>query len=306
MTLLFTHASAAQHLTPPGHGEQQGRYAAVMDALADLPLDRRAAPLARDADLLRCHPQSYLNFLHNSVPTEGLVQMDEDTFLSPGTLTAALHGAGGAVAAVDAVLDGADRTAFVAMRPPGHHALEDQTMGFCLFGNVAIAAKYALDMRGLDRVAVLDFDVHHGNGTQALLWNEPRTLFASSQQYPHWPGTGATDERGAHDNVINAPLPPDSDGAYGRAAWDRILTRVAEFRPQLLILSAGFDAHVDDPKGELRWQDADYALLTAAICDTARRCDAAVVSCLEGGYNLAALGRSVRAHVDALMRAADD
>ena len=230
--------------------------------------------------------------------------MDDDTFLSPGTLTAALHSAGGAVAAVDAVLDGQGRNAFVAMRPPGHHALADQTMGFCLFGNVAIAAKYALDVRGLDRVAVLDFDVHHGNGTQALLWDEARVLFASSQQYPHWPGTGAADERGAHDNVINAPLPPESDGAFGRAAWDAILARVAEFRPQLVILSAGFDAHADDPKGELRWQDADFAALTTAICDVARDCDAAVVSCLEGGYNLAALGRSVRAHVDALMRAA--
>ena len=304
MTLLFTHASAALHLTPPGHGEQQARYAAVMDALADLDLDRRAAPLARDADLLRCHPQSYLDALRAASPAEGFVQMDDDTFLSPGTLTAALHSAGGAVAAVDAVLDGQGRNAFVAMRPPGHHALADQTMGFCLFGNVAIAAKYALDVRGLDRVAVLDFDVHHGNGTQELLWDEARVLFASSQQYPHWPGTGAAEERGAHDNVINAPLPPESDGAFGRAAWDAILARVAEFRPQLVILSAGFDAHADDPKGELRWQDADFAALTTAICDVARDCDAAVVSCLEGGYNLAALGRSVRAHVDALMRAA--
>ncbi|NHF73560.1 histone deacetylase family protein [Paracoccus xiamenensis] len=304
MTLLFTHEAAANHLTPPGHGEQQGRYAAVMAALADLPLDRREAPLARDADLLRCHPQSYLDFLRDAVPAEGLHQLDEDTFLSPGSLEAARRSAGGAVAAVDAVLDGAAANAFVAMRPPGHHALADRPMGFCLFGNAAIAAKHALDARGLDRVAVLDFDVHHGNGTQELLWDEPRTLFASSQQYPHWPGTGAADERGAHDNVINAPLPPESDGAFGRAAWDRILLRVAEFRPQLVILSAGFDAHADDPKGELRWQDEDYRLLTAAICDVARDCDAAVVSCLEGGYNLAALGRSVRAHVDALMRAA--
>ena len=304
MTLLFTHPAAAQHLTPPGHGEQQARYAAVMDALADLTLDRREAPLARDADLLRCHPQSYLDFLRDAAPTEGLHQLDEDTFLSPGTLEAAYRSAGGAVAAVDAVLDGAGANAFVAMRPPGHHALADQPMGFCLFGNAAIAAKYALDVRGLDRVAVLDFDVHHGNGTQALLWDEARTLFASSQQYPHWPGTGAADERGAHDNVINAPLPPESDGAFGRAAWDVILARVAAFRPQLVILSAGFDAHADDPKGELRWQEADFAALTTAICDVARDCDAAVVSCLEGGYNLAALGRSVRAHVDALMRAA--
>ncbi|MBA4492320.1 histone deacetylase family protein [Paracoccus sp. S1E-3] len=304
MTLLFTHDAAAHHRTPPGHGEQPGRHAAVIDALAGLALDRREAPLVRDADLRLCLPQSYLDFLAEALPAEGLRQLDEDTFLSSGSLEAARRGAGGAVAAVDAVLDGAAANAFVAMRPPGHHALTDKPMGFCLFANAAIAAKHALDARGLDRVAVLDFDVHHGNGTQAQLWDEARTLFASSQQYPHWPGTGAVEERGAHDNVINAPLPPESDGAFGRAAWDAMLGRVAAFRPQLLILSAGFDAHADDPKGELRWQDADFALLTAAICDVARDCDAAVVSCLEGGYNLAALGRSARAHVDALMRAA--
>lgn len=305
-TRLYTHPAASRHVTPPGHPEQVARHQAVLDALADLPLERHEAPLADQAELLRCHPQAYVDRIRAAIPVEGFRMLDGDTHVSPGSWDAALRAVGAACGAVDAVLAGQADNAFVAMRPPGHHAERETAMGFCLFGTVAIAAKRALDHHGLDRVAVLDFDVHHGNGTQALLWNEPRTLFASSQQYPHWPGTGATDERGAHDNVINAPLPPDSDGAYGRAAWDRILTRVAEFRPQLLILSAGFDAHVDDPKGELRWQDADYALLTAAICDTARRCDAAVVSCLEGGYNLAALGRSVRAHVDALMRAADD
>ena len=302
--ILYSHDSARRHVTPDGHPEQVARYDAVMAALEGLPLDRREAPMADDAEVLRCHPAAYLQGLRDAVPQAGTRQIDADTHLSPGSLEPALRAVGGACAAVDAVLAGEARSAFVAMRPPGHHAEAEVSMGFCLFGTVAIAAKRALDHHGLERVAVLDFDVHHGNGTQALLWDEARVLFASSQQYPHWPGTGAEDERGAHDNVINAPLPPESDGAFGRAAWDVILARVAAFRPQLVILSAGFDAHADDPKGELRWQDQDYQLLTAAICDTARQCDAAVVSCLEGGYNLAALGRSVRAHVDALMRAA--
>ena len=249
MTLLFTHPAAAQHLTPPGHGEQQARYAAVMDALADLTLDRREAPLARDADLLRCHPQSYLDFLRDAAPTEGLHQLDEDTFLSPGTLEAAYRSAGGAVAAVDAVLDGAGANAFVAMRPPGHHALADQPMGFCLFGNAAIAAKYALDVRGLDRVAVLDFDVHHGNGTQDVLWDDKRAMFASSHQFPLYPGTGAASERGAHGQIVNVPLASGSDGARAREVWRKKFGQppadAAERARQLRFLAArGFSGEV--------------------------------------------------------------
>ena len=304
MTLLFTHPSAHSHVTPPSHPEQVARLDAVLNALDGLDLTRRDAPEADPADILRGHDAAYLAQLERKIPDDGWSMLDSDTYLSPGSLTAARHAVGGVCAAVDAVLAGEDANAFLAMRPPGHHAERGRAMGVCIFSTVALGALRALDHHGLDRVAVLDFDVHHGNGTQELLWDEPRTLFASSQQYPHWPGTGAAEERGAHDNVINAPLPPESDGAFGRAAWDAILDRVAAFRPQLVILSAGFDAHADDPKGELRWQDADFAALTTAICDVARDCDAAVVSCLEGGYNLAALGRSVRAHVDALMRAA--
>ena len=304
MTLLYTHPSGHSHVTPPSHPEQVARLDAVLGALDGLDLPRRDAPLADDADILRGHPPEYLAQLDRKTPDQGWSMLDADTYLSPGSVTAARHAVGGICAAVDAVLAGEARNAFLAMRPPGHHAERARAMGFCVFSTVALGALRALDHHGLDRVAVLDFDVHHGNGTQALLWDEARVLFASSQQYPHWPGTGAADERGAHDNVINAPLPPESDGAFGRAAWDVILARVAAFRPQLVILSAGFDAHADDPKGELRWQEADFAALTTAICDVARECDAAVVSCLEGGYNLAALGRSVRAHVDALMRAA--
>ncbi len=302
-TALFTHPDAERHITPPGHPEQVARYAAVIEALADLPLDRREAPRAEEADILRCHPLRYLDRIRAAIPEEGWQMLDADTHLSPGSLDAALRGAGGAVAAVDAVLAGDARNAFVAMRPPGHHAERETPMGFCIFGNAAIAAKRALDHHGLDRVAVLDFDVHHGNGTQDLLWDEGRAFFASTHQMPLYPGTGAASERGAHGQVMNVPLRPGSDGEAGHAAWRTILARVVDFRPQLVIVSAGFDAHAADPLAQLEWQDADFAAITRLICGVASDLSAPVVSCLEGGYDLAALGRSVRAHVQVLLEA---
>ena len=302
-TALFTHPDAERHITPPGHAEQVARHAAVLDALADLALDRREAPRADEADILRCHPQSYLERIRAAVPEEGWQMLDADTHLSPGSLDAALRGVGGAVAAVDAVLAREVANAFVAMRPPGHHAQRETPMGFCIFGNAAVAAMRALDHHGLDRVAVLDFDVHHGNGTQDLLWDEKRAFFASSQQMPLYPGTGAASERGAHGQMVNVPLPPGSDGAAGRAAWRDILTRCRGFDPQLVIVSAGFDAHAADPLAQLNWDEGDFAAITRMICDMAADLSAPVVSCLEGGYDLAALGRSARAHVQVLLEA---
>ena len=302
-TALFTHPDAERHITPPGHPEQVARYAAVTDALAGLDLDRREAPRADEADILRCHPLRYLDRIRAAIPGEGWQMLDADTHLSPGSLDAALRGAGGAVAAVDAVLAGEAANAFVAMRPPGHHAERETPMGFCIFGNAAIAAKRALDRHGLDRVAVLDFDVHHGNGTQDLLWDEPRAFFASTHQMPLYPGTGAATERGAHGQMMNVPLRPGSDGAAGQAAWRGILARCRDFGPQLVIVSAGFDAHAADPLAQLDWDDADFAAVTRMICDMAADLSAPVVSCLEGGYDLAALGRSVRAHLDVLLEA---
>ncbi|AUH33750.1 histone deacetylase family protein [Paracoccus tegillarcae] len=302
MTLrLYTHPAASQHLTPPGHPEQVARHKAVLEALADLPLDRQDAPLADDAELLRCHPQAYVDRIRAAIPDQGLAMLDGDTHVSPGSLDAALRAVGGACASVDAVLAGQARSAFVAMRPPGHHAERETAMGFCLFGTVAIAAKRALDHHGLDRVAVLDFDVHHGNGTQDLLWAEKRAFFASSHQMPLYPGSGAAGETGLYGQVMNLPLRPGSDGAVARAAWGRILDRMIEWQPQLVIVSAGFDAHADDPLAQLDWQDQDFAAITRAICDAAAHSAAPVVSCLEGGYDLAALGRSARAHVEELM-----
>ena len=299
--ILYSHDSARRHVTPDGHPEQVARYDAVMAALEGLPLDRREAPVADDAEVLRCHPAVYLQGLRDAVPQAGTRQIDADTHLSPGSLEPALRAVGGACAAVDAVLAGEARSAFVAMRPPGHHAEAEVSMGFCLFGTVAIAAKRALDHHGLERVAVLDFDVHHGNGTQALLWDEARVLFVSSQQSPLWPGTGAASERGAHGQVVNLPLPPGSDGVLALSEWRGALAQVRDLAPQLLLISAGFDAHRDDPLAQLEWDDDDYATLTREILDATG--GAPVVSCLEGGYDLNALGRSVRAHVDVLLEA---
>lgn len=305
MTILYTHPDAAAHVTPPGHPEQVARYQAVMDALADLDLDRREAPLPDDAEILRCHPQSYLDRIRSAIPDEGWAMLDADTHLSPGSLNAAARCVGGATAAVDAVLAEPGTNAFVAMRPPGHHAETETPMGFCLFGTVAIAAKRALDHHGLERVAVLDFDVHHGNGTQDLLWDEARVFFASSHQMPLYPGSGAASERGAHGQIMNIPLPPESDGNLARSEWARILDRMRSFDPQLVIISAGFDAHAHDPLAQLNWDESDFTAITRSICQAAADCAAPVVSCLEGGYDLAALGRSVRAHVEVLIEAAE-
>lgn len=303
-TVLFTHDSAAGHATPPDHPEQIARYGAVIDALHGLALDRRAAPLATDEDVLRCHPARYLAALRDGAPAQGVRMLDADTWQSPGSLEAALRAVGGACAAVDAVLAGEAGRAFVAMRPPGHHAERETAMGFCLFGTVAIAAKRALDHHGLSRVAVLDFDVHHGNGTQDLLWDDARAFFASSHQMPLYPGSGAASEVGAHGQVMNVPLPAGSDGVLARREWRAILDRAAAHRPELVLISAGFDAHGADPLAGLDWDEADFAGLTRDICDMATACGAPVVSALEGGYDLQALGRSVRAHVETLMEAA--
>ena len=263
-------------------------------------LDRREAPEAPDDEILRCHPASYLSLVRRKLPDQGWTMLDADTYLSPGSLAAARHAVGGVCAAVDAVLAGQAPNAFVAMRPPGHHTERTKAMGFCIFNAIAIGALRALDHHGLDRVAVLDFDVHHGNGTQDLLWNEPRALFASTHQHPLYPGTGAAGERGAHGQILNVPLQAGTGGDPARAAWRGICDRVLAWRPQLVLVSAGFDAHAQDPLASLAWDEADFTAITRMICDAATSCSAPVVSVLEGGYDLAALGRSVCAHVEVL------
>lgn len=298
-TALFMHGDCLGHVTPQGHPEQVARLEAVARALDGMALDRREAPLGTDAQILRCHPAAYLARIVAAEPETGAVALDEDTFMSAGSVQAARRAVGGAVAAVEAVLAGDVRNAFVACRPPGHHAEPARQMGFCLFGNVAIAAKHAL-AAGLSRVAIVDFDVHHGNGTQALLWDEPGVLFFSSHQSPLWPGTGVAAERGAHDQVVNLPLPPDSDGATMRQVYEaRVFPMLEAYQPQLLLISAGFDAHRADPLAQLNWDEADLTWLTRRLKSYA---NGRVVSVLEGGYDLPALGACVAAHVTELMR----
>lgn len=302
-TALITHEDCLDHVTPPGHPEQVARLEVVLAALEGKALLRVEAPLAGDTDLLRVHPQAHIDHIRGAVPETGIKPMDPDTWMSPGSLTAALHAVGGCVQAVDMVMAGTAQNAFVACRPPGHHAEAERTMGFCLFGNVAIAARHALEMHGLSRVAILDFDVHHGNGTQDLLWDESRVLFCSSHQSPLWPGTGMEDEVGAHGNIMNVPLAPGTDGAGFRHAMEtRVLPAFGAFGPDLILVSAGFDAHRADPLAGLALEVEDFAWITARLCDlAARHCQGRLVSCLEGGYDLDALAQSVAAHVDVLI-----
>ncbi len=277
--------------------------ATALDGTTFAALMRHDAPLASDVQLLRCHPATYLDRIRRAIPAAGIYQLDADTHVSSGSLNAALRAAGGACLGVDMVLHGKVQNAFVGMRPPGHHAETATPMGFCLFGTVAIAARHAMEQHGLSRVAVVDFDVHHGNGTQDLLWDESRALFVSSHQMPLWPGTGAADERGAHGNVINVPLAPGTDGATFRRVYeDTVLPQLDRFAPELVLISAGFDAHRDDPLAQLELVEQDFAWVTGALCDiAARHCDGRVVSVLEGGYDLHALSASVAAHVAVLM-----
>jgi acetoin utilization deacetylase AcuC-like enzyme len=300
--IWYSHPAGLDHVTPRGHPERAARLTAVEEALSPLRLERRDAPLGSDADVLLCHPARYLERIKAAAPGSGGIALDGDTHMSPGTLEAALRAVGGNVAAVDAVLAGEAGAAFVGCRPPGHHAETETPMGFCLFGNVAIAARHALDRRGLSRVAVVDFDVHHGNGTQDLLWHEERVLFVSSHQMPLYPGTGAAGERGAHGQILNVPLGPNTRGAEMRHAYrEKVFPRIDEFAPELILVSAGFDAHLSDPLASLRWQEDDFAWITDWLCDAAEtHCEGRIVSTLEGGYDLDALATSVAAHVEVL------
>lgn len=296
--LVFTHAALRDHVTPPGHPERGERLAAVELGLQGIAVERRECPVGEESDVLRCHPAAYLARVKAAVPKEGWAQLDGDTFLSPGSFFAAMRTVGGICAAVDAVISGEAKTAFVAGRPPGHHAERETAMGFCLFGTVAIGAKRALDHHGLSRVAIVDFDVHHGNGTQDLLWDEGRCLFVSSHQMPLYPGTGRPDERGAHGQIVNVPLRAGSGGGAMREAYEHaVFPALAAWKPELLLISAGFDAHADDPLAGLEWQAGDYRWLTEKLCDFA---GGRVVSSLEGGYDLDALTASVAAHVAVL------
>jgi len=305
-TALLTHPACLLHTNPPAHPERVERLKVVDAALSGArfaPLRRVEAPDCVDADILLAHPKRYLDRVKTAAPARGYHALDPDTHMAPGTLEAAFRAIGANIRAVDMVLDGEVRNAFAAIRPPGHHAEAETPMGFCIFGNVSIAAKHALERRGLGRVAIVDFDVHHGNGTQNLVGDDARIFFASTHQMPLYPGSGAASETGAHGNIVNVPLAPGSDGAvFRREVEARILPALRAHRPELILISAGFDAHRDDPLAQLNLLEEDYIWITNQLCDVADTCAGGrVVSTLEGGYDLEALASSVAAHVDVLM-----
>ena len=305
---LFTHTDCLLHDTGPHHPECPDRLLAVMQALEHpdfTSLLREHAPEATREQLCLAHPASYVDRLLAMQPKEGQrLPIDADTVVSAGTIMAARRGAGGAIGAVDAVMEGWASAAFVATRPPGHHAEQDRAMGFCFFNTAAIAACHARAKWGLSRVAVVDFDVHHGNGTEDIFAADPGLFYASSHQHPCYPGTGSTRTRGVAGNVLNVQLSPGTKGDAFRAAWgEQIIPVLSAWAPDLLIVSAGFDAHRLDPLAELRVETEDFAWLTDQLLAVAdAHCGGRLVSVLEGGYDLGALATSAAAHVRRLMR----
>ena len=306
-TLLITHPACLDHLNPAGHPERPDRLRAIERALEHerfQHLARVEAPAAALETIALCHPMDYVTAIRDATPKAGLARLDADTSMSPGSFAAALRAAGGATYAVDEVMGGRARNAFVATRPPGHHTETARPMGFCLFNNAAIAARHAQKRHGIERAAVVDFDVHHGNGSQDIFWSDPTVMYGSTHQMPLYPGTGAKGERGEHGTVVNAPLSPGDGGEQFRAALETvILPRLRDFRPELLVISAGFDAHMRDPLANLNLLEADFDWVTRKLLEVAEKtANGRVVSVLEGGYDLQGLANSVAAHVAALMQ----
>jgi len=305
-TLLLSHPACLEHRTPAGHPERPDRLRAIEQALEDERfqlLAREQAPRAPLDVIALAHPMEYVEAIRDASPAEGLVHIDADTSMSPGSFEAALRGAGGAMRAVDEVMNQKAANAFVAMRPPGHHAETARPMGFCLFNNAAIAARYAQKRYEAERVSIVDFDVHHGNGSQDIFWADKSVMYCSTHEMPLYPGTGSIGERGEHDTIVNAPLRAGDGGDAFREAFETvILPRLREFKPDIMVISAGFDAHTRDPLANLNLVEADYTWVTKKLMDIADAgAQGRIVSVLEGGYDLEGLSRSVAAHVTALM-----
>ena len=301
-TLLLHHKDCLRHDPGPRHPERADRVRAVVSALQDVPgTELLPAPLASQEQICRAHSPDYWQMLLEREPENGLAALDPDTFMSSGSTQASLRGSGAACFAIDQVFAGKSRNAFCITRPPGHHSGSNFAMGFCLFNQVAVAARHALAVHDIGRVAILDFDVHHGNGTQAIFEDSPEVLFVSSHQMPLYPGTGRADETGC-GNILNMPLAPGSGSEEFRAVWStQGLPAMQEFKPELILVSAGFDAHEMDPLGQLELQDDDFGWITAEICRYANdACGGRVISVLEGGYDLDALASASLAHVVAL------
>ena len=311
-TLYYHHADFLQHDTGPGHPESPARLTAIAQALSTTEfaaLHRIEAEIPPDVEdkLALIHNPAMINRVLTGIPEHGLSYFDADTVASSGSKSAALRAVGAVCDAVDKILAGQADNAFCAVRPPGHHAMPNYPMGFCLFNNIAIAAEYARTRYNLERIAIVDFDVHHGNGTQAAFYQQAQVLYASSHQWPHYPGSGHPLESGV-GNIFNVPLPAGSDGIAFRAKYeDTILPALSKFKPQLLLISAGFDAHKDDPLASLNLVEDDFRWVTLRLIDIADRfCSGRIVSTLEGGYHLPALAASVAAHVGCLAGSKDE
>jgi acetoin utilization deacetylase AcuC-like enzyme len=307
-TLLLTHSAGLGHDMGRGHPERPDRLRAIERVLENerfQSLIREQAPFGERAAVIRVHPEAYFDAIEHAAPREGIVQLDADTAMSPGTWAAVMHAVGGATRAVDEVMTGLVDNAFVAMRPPGHHAERATPMGFCFFNQAAIAARHAQAVHGAERVAIIDFDVHHGNGSQDIFWSDRTVMYASTHQMPLYPGTGAVSERGEHNTVVNAPLRPGDGGDEFHDAFETvILPRLRDFRPDLIVISAGFDAHMRDPLANLNLLEADFDWATRKLMEVADACAGGrIVSVLEGGYDLEGLANSASAHVAALMQA---
>ena len=306
-TLLIGHSACLDHLTPSGHPERPDRLRAIERALEDerfQTLAREQAPLGEWDTIALCHPTDYIEAIKDASPDQGLVRLDADTSMSPGSYEAALRCVGGGVLAVDEVMTGKAKNAFVTVRPPGHHAETARPMGFCLFNSAAIVTRYAQKKHGAERAALVDFDVHHGNGSQDIFWSDRSVLYCSTHEMPLYPGTGAMTERGEFNTIVNAPLRAGDGGDQFREAFETaILPRLRDFKPDMLVISAGFDAHTRDPLANLNLVEADYTWVTQKLMQVADECcGGRIVSMLEGGYDLQGLSRSVAAHVTALMR----
>jgi len=304
-TLLITHPACLEHDTGPHHPERPARLSAVLSALDGetfAALERREAPLADKSHLALVHPLAFVDEIFGLIPVSGTLHLDADTVISAGSGEAALRATGAVIAGVDAVLAGEAKNAFCAVRPPGHHAEPNRAMGFCLFNSVAIGAEHARSAHGLARAAVVDFDVHHGNGTQAAFESDGDLFYGSTHQSPLYPGTGDRSERGV-GNIFNAPLPPHAGSAEFRAAFEEIILPALDaFAPDIVLVSAGFDAHERDPLAALNLHEDDFAWATERLMAAAERhCGGRLVSTLEGGYDLDALAASAAAHVTALM-----
>ena len=303
--LFFSHPVGLLHDAGPGHPESPIRLRAILRAVEEVAiaeLEHREAPEATLEQIQRVHPARYTSRILAEVPEAGYVRVDADTVLNSHSGEAALRAAGAACAAVDAVIAGEAARAFSAMRPPGHHAEAMEAMGFCIFNNVAVGALQARAAHKLSRLAIFDFDVHHGNGTQNTFYDDPDTLYVSTHQSPLYPGTGLASERGIKGNILNRPLPPGTGGEAWRRVVERdVLPAIDGWRPQLIFVSAGFDAHTDDPLANLNLVEADFAWVTRELCGLAdRHCDGRIVSVLEGGYDPSALARSVVAHLQVM------